>query len=369
MPDSNTFRVASFNVENLFSRARVFNFRDHSIGDDILDAIEKFRALLRKDVYSTEDKELIFEAYQALKEYIEVREDRGKLWQRLSFAITGVQADGQGDWDGTIEFKQEKLSEVERENTARVIKEVRSDLACIVEAESRPILRAFDSEMLNNRYRYEMLIDGNDQRGIDVAVYSKFPLGGLWTHIFDRVGNSAVFSRDCLEVETLLPNGKSLFLLCNHFKSRGYDPNNTADGRRKRQAERVAQILQARYDLINDWVIVAGDFNDDPGSDPLQPILSVQHLHDVLQLQFPTNPNKRWTYHYNKFEQIDYILVSEPLKAKFEKAGVERRGIYDLKTLTESSNDAVDIEQEFATVTHWRNAASDHGAVWAEFRL
>jgi hypothetical protein len=78
---------------------------------------------------------------------------------------------------------------------------------------------------------------------------------------------------------------------------------------------------------------------------------------------------KRWTYYYKKFEQIDFILVSKPLKDRFRKAGVERRGMHKLKKLTTSSNGLVDVEKEYDAVTHWANAASDHGAVWAEFDL
>ena len=48
-------------------------------------------------------------------------------------------------------------------------------------------------------------------------------------------------------------------------------------------------------------------------------------------------------------------------------AGVERRGLFDARRLTK------DLEcgrvSEFASVTSDRDDASDHAAVWAEFRL
>ena len=78
--------------------------------------------------------------------------------------------------------------------------------------------------------------------------------------------------------------------------------------------------------------------------------------------------SKRWTYHYRSFEQIDYVLVSKPLKDAFVKAGVQRRGIAKLKRLTENDPD-VPNETEYDTVTSWTNQASDHGAVWADFEL
>ncbi len=366
---SNTLRVASFNVENLFGRAKVFNFQDHNVGDEILKKIGEFRDLLAKTTYTANDKKKIVKMYKGeLKPYIKVREDRGRLFKKSGWAVTGVKAKGVDDWDGAIEFKQAKFSEVARENTARVIKDVRADLVCIVEAESRPTLKSFDGHLMGYRYKYEMLIDANDPRGIDVGLYSKHPLGGIWTHMFDKKGKKQVFSRDCLEVEVFLPGGQPLYVLCNHFKSRGYDYDGTANKKRKCQAERVAEIL-GEYDLTSDWVIVAGDLNDSPTSAPLQPLLNVQNMYDVLELQFPLDPMKRWTYYYNKFEQIDFILVSEPLRAKFNKAGVERRGMHKLKKLTTSSNGSVDVEEEYDTVTCKSDAASDHCAVWAEFDL
>ena len=66
---------------------------------------------------------------------------------------------------------------------------------------------------------------------------------------------------------------------------------------------------------------------------------------------------------FKKKIQIDFILVSKPLKDLFVDAGVERRGMSELDTL---SNGA---EKRFDTVTAVSNAASDHAAVWADFNI
>ena len=363
----NTFTAATFNVENLFGRAEVLNLKDYDSANEVLAKIAEFRKLIGKPKYTSHDKEQMVNLFnQDLRKYIEVREDRGRLFAKKGWAVVGVKADGAGDWDGAIEFKRADFSEMTRENTAKVIKDIRAEVVCVVEAESRPILESFDAQLLGSRYLYEMLIDGNDPRGIDVGIYSKYPLGGVWTHVFDKVGRSTVFSRDCLEAQIFLPNGRPLYMLCNHFKSRGYDFDGKSSEKRTRQAKRVVEIL-AKYDLTSDWVIVAGDFNDSPNSPPLQPLLTVDNLYDVLSLQFPADSAKRWTYHYKEFEQIDFILVSKPLREQMRKAGVERRGMYDLKRMTSSSKGLVEVEEEYKTVTHWTNAASDHAAVWAEF--
>lgn len=364
-----TFIIATFNVQNLFGRAKVFNFRDHSIGDHILGRIDEFSQLVNKKIFTEQDKEQIVSMYTGdLKPYISVRENRGKLFKRKNRKIVGVQADGCRDWDGEIVFKQARFSEVGRKNTGKVIKDTKADIVCIVETENRPTLRSFDAHLLGSRYKHEMLIDANDPRGIDVGLYSRYPIGLIQTHLFDRDGNSPIFSRDCLEVELLMPDGMPLYMLCNHFKSRGYDYSGNAAEKRKKQAVRVAQILDS-YDLSRERVVVAGDLNDNPESASLQPLLGIENLYDVLELQFPDHPIKRWTYYYNAFEQIDYLLVSKQLKDNFRKAGVKRGGIYDLYARTSSSGGLVEAETEYSTVTCRKGAASDHGAVWAEFSI
>ena len=357
--------VASFNVENLFERPKVFNYRDQSVGNEIMEKITQLDNLLKEETYTENIKEHILSLYRELKDFIFIREDRGKLFKKSGWSIIGIKASGVNSWDGAIEYKKAEYSEMARENTAEVMKDVKADIACVIEADNRMSLKAFDGAMLRYRYKYEMLIDGNDRRGIDVGILSKFNFGVIKTHIYDKKSGKQVFSRDCLEIEVILSENKSLYLLINHFKSKGYDSDGTADAKRKRQATRVKEILD-KYDLENDYVIVAGDLNDTPNSSPLKPLMDLDDMHDVLELEFANDMSKRWTYHYNDFEQIDYILISSAMKEKFIKAGVERRGMYNLRKLTTDSNGQVPIEEQYDTVTHWTNQASDHGAVWVE---
>ncbi len=363
-------RLASFNVENLFSRAKVFGSSDQAKVSANLAAVDELQGLIRKPVYSAQDKQRILALYKGdLKTFVSINEDRGKLFKMKGMSIVGVEADGAGDWDGEIVFKQANFSEMTRNNTAQVVKAVNADIMGIVEVEDRPTLNSFESALLNNRYPFNMVLDSHDPRSIDVGLYSKYPLGTIKTHMFEKSGKSWLFSRDCLEIEVVLPNNQILTVLCNHFKSRGYDPDGTATKKRQQQAERVVQILKT-YDLTRDLVVVCGDFNDTPTSPALQSILNVANLSDVLALQYPGEPLKRWTYTLDgRIEQIDFLLVSKPLKDGFTKAGVERRGIADLKKITSKQGGKVDIEQEYPTVTGWANSASDHAIVWADFQL
>ena len=353
------FRIASFNVENLFSRAKVLNLPDHAEADRLLKEIGKLKKLLGKASYSPTDKQAIETLLTDLKKYVTIREDRGKLLNQQG----KVSASGTDAWDGVIEFKRADVAEMAREATADVIKALKADVLCVVEAENRLMLQDFNSQALDSKkFPRVLLIDGNDQRGIDVGLYTKLSLGRIDTHIYDEDASGEIFSRDCLEVELLeMPNGKPLHILCNHLKSKGYGPPAANDAKRKRQTSRLAEIL-SQYNLAKDYVVVAGDMNDTPDSDPMSPLLNVPNLFDVLELQFGDDAEQRWTYRYSgKNNQIDYILVSKPLREAFTKAGIERRGIWGIEGITG--------ELAFASVKKKTHAASDHAGVWAEFSI
>ena len=107
-----------------------------------------------------------------------------------------------------------------------------------------------------------------------------------------------------------------------------------SDKRRKAQAGQVAAILAERYNLKKQWVIIAGDFNDTPGSAPLKPLLNNSDLFDALAVA-NVPPDQRWTYCYRgQKDQIDHVLVSRALKDKVTAAGVNRSGIAEIAKLT-----------------------------------
>ncbi len=357
-------RVATFNCENLLSRAKVLNFDDNDDARDPLNKMAKLDAILAKPKYSDADKEKIPELLDELKDFVDLNEMRGKLISRHK--VNGkfqeyVKPNGRRDWIGGIAVKRNDLPTAAQENTAKVIEAIDADVQCVVEVEDRPTLEKFGVGALKGVFPFNILIDGNDARGIDVGVFTKHQFGRIRTHVFDAPasGKGRIFSRDCLEAEVLLPGGKSFFLLVNHFKSQGYGSKVSNDARRKAQADRVLEILKAGY-KPSDLVVVAGDFNDTPDSAPLASLLQQSGYVDVLEKKFQ-DPKDRWTYRDKK--QIDYILVSPKLAEAFVDAGVERRGMLNAAKLTNGS------VQPFPTVTSESNDASDHAGVWAEFQL
>ena len=357
------FRLATFNCENLFNRARVLNLRNKEKGSELLAKIGQLQAILEKDAYSPADKTKILAFEKELSLYIQIEEDRGKLFIGRG-TTRRVSASGRAAWDGAVSFRRSNFSETPRASTAKVVDAVAADVLALVEIENRPTIDAFNSNLLTKKFPFNMLIDGFDPRGIDVGLLSKLPIVNIQTHIFDRDTQGRVFSRDCLEIEMKTKKGQSLFVLVNHFKSQGFGDPADNDSKRTKQAKAVAKIVSTRFDLSKDLVAVMGDFNDTPGRPPntLASLLGLPGLTDVLQLQF-ADVAQRWTYHFKKNEQIDFILISDALKKTFVAAGVERRGMFKIESQSISG------EMPFPEVTSAATAASDHAAVWADFKI
>lgn len=378
-----TFRIATFNAENLFRRAKALNLKDSHETDAIMANVKDLAVLLAQAVYSANDKAAIWKLSAELNEYITIREDFGTFGQlrtHPSVQKAGYQVSpackGRGSWSGEIEFKTEPFSDEQRMNTARVINEMKADVQCLVEVESMPTVKSFNSDVLNRQFKEFVVLDTIiDPRGIDVGCLSKFPILGIRSHMFEKLGSKFIWSRDCLEVLIEVPfhDHKPLWVFCNHFKSqRGQSQQERDDAaaKRKGQAKRLTELLTQR-DLKTEFVVVLGDLNEDLTNEykSLSALIDTANLHSVVDLTQP--PENRWTHYYapekNKpskgLSTLDYLLVSTPLKNRMVKAGIERRGIAELATITGGA------EQPFDTVKGWATAASDHAGVWAEFRL
>ena len=79
--------------------------------------------------------------------------------------------DGNGritDMDMNLAF--DEIDEQQRKNTAQVILANDPDIICLMEIENLEVLKLFNKQYLGGKYGYEVLIDGNDPRQIDVGI-------------------------------------------------------------------------------------------------------------------------------------------------------------------------------------------------------
>lgn len=371
-------RLATYNCNNLFRRAVALQLEGFSKqAKAVLQDVAALSELLERDSYAAAVGERILKLLVQYDQHLAKRTERnqwfsinmvkGKLFKVPKGGKLPVLAvAGRGDWLGWVELTRETVNGTSTQNTARVIQSLDADVLCVVEVENRLTLERFSAEVLKTfkaAYAHAMLIDGNDPRGIDVGVLSRFPITSVRPHVDDTFTGQdkkayRVFSRDCPEHEVTLPDGRTLWLLANHFKSQGYGSQASNDAKRKRQAERVREILR-RFDLKRDLVAVTGDLNGTPDSAPLQPLLKTPDLHDVVKSPRFTGTDN-WT-HSGK-QQLDYLLVSTPLFKQLKSAGIERRGIF------QKSKPGQPLAH-LPSVTSAVTQASDHAAVWAEFAL
>ena len=360
-------RVATYNVENLFSRVRAMNSDDPDKTTVVLADVAELQGLIEQPLYSEAAKKRMLEILRKHKATSSsgpffLQETRRRLYSNGKIVATGRE-----NWVGSIEWRRDLIQAPAIENTGQIINEVKADVLCLVEVESRPVLHRFNETMLTEApYPHAMLIDGNDERGIDVGLLCRRPVADMRSHVDDPdpVTRRPVFSRDCAEFEIDIPGARQLWVRVNHFKSRGYGSKTANDAKRKRQAETVAAILN-RFDLEKQWVIVAGDFNELPNSDSLAPLLQRKGLRNSFE-KLP-NDADRWTHRDDatpsKNDQIDYLLVSEALWPRLREVGIERRGIWA------SAKKTREKYPPLASVTGDSNSASDHAAVWADFDL
>lgn len=382
-------KIASFNVENMFRRAVVLNQENWKDGKPILEAYASMTALLEQPTYSAADKAKILVLLEKLgllswdekgggkkaifaedNKWVWLRRSRGSLVSKHRDGTIEVVANGRADWIGWLELKREEVNEQATRNTAAVIADMDPDILAVVEAEDRPALVRFNENVLeldqgaSKSFSHVMLIDGNDERGIDVGLLSKdeFPVVGMRSHVDDPgPGGAPVFSRDCAEYEFEVGKDK-LLMLVNHFKSKGFGKASDSDKRREAQAKRVAEIYAERRKEGWKYIVVAGDFNDTPDSKPLAPLIAKTDLKDASQLPGWDWGEREGTFGGGKKEKIDYLLLSPALHTKVKAGGVDRKGLWH-GPRTQNPWELL------LTLTKPEQAASDHAAIWVELDL
>nr|WP_315494476.1 endonuclease/exonuclease/phosphatase family protein [uncultured Rhodoferax sp.] len=369
-------RLATFNVENMFDRAKALNGANWAEGKPALEAQKELNTLFEKPSYSAADKKRMLKLLTdngLLKTddspLLILRKIRGQLIKRPRVGEAEIVASGRKSWIGWIELKTEPVNETATINTARVLHAIAADVQAVIEAEDRTTLRLFNEQVLKNvggkPFDHVMLVDGNDERGIDVGLMTraKYPILSIRSHVDDTDSKGIIFSRDCAEYEIGLPKGKRLWVLVNHLKSKGYGSQASNDAKRKRQTQRVRALYDAHLAAGDDLVAVVGDLNEIPGNGPMDPLLRQgSTLRDISSHPKFASEGRAGTHgNCGPSAKLDYILLSPALYAKVTAAGVERRGMWGGVHGT--------LWPHFEEVSNADEAASDHAALWVDLDI
>ncbi len=192
-----------------------------------------------------------------------------------------------------------------------------ADVVALQEVENKALLERLRSEELADRGYTELrLVEGNDPRGIDVALLARFPVTREVSHAADRFpgvdGDTEThgFSRDCLELD-LDVSGRTLTLLINHLRAATSGSNDRA--RRNAQAARVRELVDSALTATpNALLAVVGDLNDDPQSRALE-LLSRGPSGALLDVLEGRSTRDRITVSWSDEKQVDYLLLSPKL--------------------------------------------------------
>jgi len=363
-------RIASFNLENLFTRPAAMAEGSGPEGQQAIDDHAELSAIIAKLAYSPADKQRLIELERRYRfadsntpanALLVLNTLRERLYSKSHSGEVSVVAAGRMSWTGWFELPHTNIEWRATHNTARVIAEVNPDILVCVEAEDRITLKRFNEQLLAAQFErgfpHVMLVDGNDDRGIDVGILSRHPISGVRSHIDDRNPNGQrTFSRDCAEYVIELSGGRRLVILANHFKSKRGGNDHTAQAKRLAQATRAHEIAKQAL-AISPLVLLAGDLNDTPDSAQLAPL-----WHDGFQdvQTHPSYPTDRPGTFDNgaAANKIDYLIMSPSLQPLLQRAAIERRGTYHPHLWT-----------PFDSVTSAADNASDHHLVWADFNL
>jgi len=278
------------------------------------------------------------------------------------------------------------------------------DILCVCEVENLLALRLFNEKFLGSHYSNALLVDSRDFRQIDVGILSTKEILSAKSHIDDKdTQGNYIFSRDCLEVEVGLntSGSKRLTLFINHLKSKFVDTlgktqqqiaaeTKRANDRRKAQATAVKKIVRSRFSgsaFNKERFVVLGDFNDQPDSPALRPLVKNAGLHDAIG-NLP--PNEQWTYWWkskNRASQIDYMLLSPALNKqvnaqnilpRIERGGIATKGLLQDGSISPATTRIFHVDNDpnptrvdfnfprFSAVIDDGRFASDHCPIFLE---
>ncbi len=241
-----------------------------------------------------------------------------------SFNVLNLFDDADDPYHGDETTPAKPREQLER--LAETIRRVDADVLALQEVESRGYLQRFVSALIPDLgYRHVVLIEGNDYRGIDVAVLSRLPVGPVtsYRHLRfpDGEGRPILFRRDLLRARIEPPGVEPFDVFVIHLKSKSGGDTPESLALRTGEAGQIRKVFdevlaanpEARF-------LLCGDYNDTLESEPVQAIIGTgpgrlgcfaEELEPDQHVSYNREPHRT---------MIDFILAS-PTMAKLYRKG------------------------------------------------
>jgi endonuclease/exonuclease/phosphatase family metal-dependent hydrolase len=211
------------------------------------------------------------------------------------------------------------------EHVAKVIRQLDADVLALEEVENRGYVERFiDVFLADMGYENVVFFEGNDYRGIDVCVLSRFPVGPVISHRHLKFpgpdGTTQNFSRDVLVATIEPPDAAPIEVWAIHLKSNS-GGREFSEGRRVAEARELRKLLDARLtEKPQTRLVVLGDFNDTFDSETLKTIVGSGATALVCPSMQPGRKpaNHPETYNLEPFRSmIDFILCSPAMDKSY----------------------------------------------------
>lgn len=277
-----------------------------------------------------------------------------------------------------------KKSQANVEGVAKAILDNQFDILVVEEVESLETLKKLNKYYLKNQYE-AFLIEGNDERGIDVGYFVKKDLPfyveekshktETWQDPTKPNKKSILFSRDLPELH-IKADAKSeplLVLFGTHFKSK-IDRDGDPESRilRKAQVERSVEIIHQVESTLgkSSGILFAGDFNGKVHAESEFDALKSTDLTDAFDVVSPAlSETARITHTYHpkgeptEKTQLDAVYVNKAMASAVQSASVYRYkdakgktlpipNTYDERKRNPSDHFPVVVNLEFKKLTH-----------------
>lgn len=198
------------------------------------------------------------------------------------------EVDRLGSQGGLDEVPSAAEVEAKLTRVADVLRTLDADAVLLQEVEDLPLLLRLAGRC---GYPEARLLEGNDPRGIDVALLSRWPVPAYLGHAADLApGGGPLWPRDATEA-VLEASGRRVVLLGTHLSSHLSDPSGA------RRSQQAARLRALAADAARRWgpalLLAGGDLNDEASASALAPLLGDGAWLDVAG---GLPPERAWTW-------------------------------------------------------------------------